>query len=938
MPPKRLSHSVPSRVIEAMLLERDSELAAVAALLRAVATGHGGVLWIEGPAGIGKTLLLEAARERAGAAGIRVLGARASDLERDFAFGVIRSLFEPLVTAMPPAERDHLFTGAARLAAPLITLEAADGTVSLGTLHGLYWLTANLADTGPLVLTVDDGHWADPPSLRALAYLARRIADLPVGLIVAARPPGPEVDQAVLDALRDESVAVVLRPGPLGRQSTAALIQSRFGAAGSERFRAACHEATGGNPQLVGALLTALADAGVSPDDDGVTAVRQRAPAIVATAVRSRLRHLPPAATAVAQAVAVLPGGAQLRHVAAVARLHPTEAANAAEALVGAQLLAPGRPLSFRSPMVGEAVAERLTPAQRHDGHRSAARLLAAECAAPELVAAHLMHTEALGDPEVVAALRAAAMAALAKGAPEPAMGYLRRALEEPPDAGTRADVLFELGSATVRVSFTEGIALLEQAFAAASLPVKRAVAALELARLLRTTLDYQRALAVLRTAIAGLGDVDVELRLELEAEAVGLAHGDPGQRAWAVERTRQLRSTGTLPGRVGAVLLANAALDTLQQPDGAQRAAELAGEAIAGTIAEDVPDPGALLPAIMVLLATDHLDTVVAACEATMASARRRGSIHDFTSACVLRAQTRYLQGALGDAEADARMADELTAEHKVTFARRYTQAWLVLILVERGRLAEAAESLESSGVEATLAYLLDARGRLHLAQGRAAEALVDFHECGERLNRRGLRHPGLIPWRANAALALHQLGKVAEARQLAEEAARAARRWSSDRSLGLALRVSGLLEGSVDTLRESVVVLEATPARLECARARIDLGGALRRHNQRVAAREELFRGQQLAFRCGAGALVELARDELAAAGARPKAIALSGADALTPAERRVAELVADGLSNRDVAQALFVTTKTVETHLGSVYRKLAIGGRADLATALS
>ncbi|MGH3620392.1 MAG: AAA family ATPase [Sciscionella sp.] len=923
---------------ESMLLERDTELASIAALVRTVVTGHGGVLWIEGPAGIGKTGLLEVVREQASGAGMRVLSARASDLERDFAFGVIRSLFEPLLTAMSPAEREDLLAGAARLVVPLITLEATDSTVSLGTLHGLYWLTANLADTRPLILAVDDGHWGDASSLRALAYLARRIRDIPVGLVVAARPPGAEVDHAVLDTLQDESVAVVLRPGPLGRRSTDALIDSLLGTAGSERFRAACHQATGGNPLLLRTLLGTLAEAGVAPDDDGVAAVRERAPAVLATAVTSRLRHLPPVATAVARAVAVLGGGAQLRHVAAVAGLDAVAVADAAEWLVAAQLLAPGRPLTFRNPLVEEAVAERLTPAERHHGHRTAARLLAKEGAAPELVAAHLMHTESLGDPEVVEALLAAARAALAKGAPEPAIGYLHRALDEPPEKEARADVLFALGSATVRVSFTEGVALLEQAFAAASLPTTRAVAALELARSLRTTLDYQRAFAVLRTAIAGLGDDDAELRVELEAESTGLARRDPEQRAWAVERTHQLRSAGVLPSRIGAVLLANTALDTLQDADGGQRAGELAGEALASTLAEEVPDPGVLFPSLTVMIATDQLDAVVAASDATIASARRRGSIHDFTSACVLRAQARYLQGALGDAEADARLADELTAEHKVTFARRYTQAWLVLTLVERGRLAEAEDSLEQSGVAATLAYLLDARGRLRLAKGRATEAFADFRDCGERLSRRGMQHPGLTPWRPNAALALRQLGRPAEAHQLVEEAVRAARLYSAPRALGLALRVGGLLDGSVDTLREAVTVLAATPARLEYARARIDLGAALRRSNHRAAAREELLRGQELAFRCGAGALVELAREELAAAGARPRAIALSGADALTPAERRVAELAADGLSNRDVAQALFVTTKTVETHLGSVYRKLANGGRAALASALS
>ncbi|MGH3567127.1 MAG: ATP-binding protein [Pseudonocardia sp.] len=922
-----------------MLLEREAELAAIGRLLDGLAAGRGGVLWIEGPAGIGKTRLLDVAHDEAEIAGVRVLSARASDLEREFAFGVIRSLFEPLLVAAEPAERDALLAGAARLAAPVITLEGleADSTASLGALHGLYWLTANLADAGPLLITIDDGHWADPSSLRALAYLARRIADLPVGLVVTARSPGPEANRAVTEAVVDEPVTTVLRPRPLGRESTDALVRATMGTGSGRAFRAACHQATGGNPLLANALLIALVEAGVPPDDDdGVTAVAERAPAIVATSVLSRLRHLSPAAVAVARAVAVLRGGAQLRHVVALTGLGPLVVADAAESLVGAALLAPGRPLTLVHPLVAEAIAERMSSAERHRGHRTAARLLATEGAAPELVAAHLMHTEALGAADVVEALRDAARTALAKGAPEPAMRYLRRALDEPPDPTTRPDVLFELGSATVRVSFTDGVGLLDQAVAAALHPTGRALAALELARSLRTTLDYRRALAVLDDALVGLDDTDGPLRLELEAEAVGLARRDPERRAWAAERTRRLQAAGALVGRTGAVLLANAALDALT--DDSARAVELANEALADTLARDVPDSSVLLPATMVLIATDHLEPVLAACEIAITSARRRGSTYDFASASVLRAQARYLQGALAEAEADARLADELTAEHQVTFARRYTQAWLVLTLVERGRLTEADESLEKSCVTPTLAYLLDARGRLRLAQGRPAEALADFRDCGRRLERRGMSHPGLMPWRANSGLALHQLGRVDEARQLVDDAVQAARRYSAPRALGLALRARGLVAGSVDALREAVAVLEPTPARLEHARALVDLGAALRRGNQRRAARDALARGQELAHRYAADALVERAREELIATGARPRRVALSGADALTPSERRVAELAATGMSSRDVAQALFVSAKTVETHLGSVYRKLAVGGRAELAGALA
>ncbi|MDQ3150782.1 MAG: AAA family ATPase, partial [Actinomycetota bacterium] len=677
-----------------MLLERDAEVAAIAVRVAAVAAGGGGVVWIEGPAGIGKTRLLDEARERAGVAGVRVLAARASELEREFAFGVVRSLFEPAITAVTPSERDGLLSGAARLATPIITLERLDTgaeTASMASLHGLYWLIVNLAEQRPLLLVVDDAHWADVPSLRALAYLARRIADLPVGLVIASRPPDPTVDTSLIDALRDEPVTVVLAPRPLGRRSSAAMVRTTLGEATDDAFCAACYEASGGNPLLLDALVRAIASSGVTPDGAGVAAIHERAPAIVATFVLPRLRQLPPQAGAVARAVAVLGRDAQLRHVAALADLDPVVAAEAAEALSTAQLFAPGRPLAFAHPLIEEAIAERMSAPERHRGHRRAAGLLAEESTAPELVAAHLLPTEALGDPWVVQRLRVAARTALAKGVPQAAVSYLRRALDEPPEVQTRPEVLFELGAALIRISFSDGLALLEEAFTATADPSARARIALDMARSLRVTLDYRRALSVLEDAITALGETNPELRLELEAEAVGLARRDPARRALTADRSRELLAAVPRTSRASATLLADMALDALQVPGDTTRATELAEEALARTVAREVPDAGVVLPATMVLIAADRLEPVLAACDAVIASARRRGSIYDFASASVLRAQARYQQGMLAEAEADARLSDELTAEHAVLVARRYTQAWLVITLVERGRYDEA-------------------------------------------------------------------------------------------------------------------------------------------------------------------------------------------------------------------------------------------------------
>jgi DNA-binding CsgD family transcriptional regulator len=187
---------------------------------------------------------------------------------------------------------------------------------------------------------------------------------------------------------------------------------------------------------------------------------------------------------------------------------------------------------------------------------------------------------------------------------------------------------------------------------------------------------------------------------------------------------------------------------------------------------------------------------------------------------------------------------------------------------------------------------------------------------------------------------LALLQLGRRDEAGPLAEEEVELARAWGAPRALGAALRVAGLVEGGergLALLEEAVEVLNESPAKLEDAKARTELGAALRRANRRTEAREQLRQGLELATICGAGSLAARAESELLATGARPRRIALSGVASLTPSERRVAELAAEGPTNREIAQALFVTQRTVEVHLTSIYRKLGISSRSQLADAL-
>jgi len=199
------------------------------------------------------------------------------------------------------------------------------------------------------------------------------------------------------------------------------------------------------------------------------------------------------------------------------------------------------------------------------------------------------------------------------------------------------------------------------------------------------------------------------------------------------------------------------------------------------------------------------------------------------------------------------------------------------------------------------------------------------------------GVHCPGVIAWRSHAALAHLALGQPAAARRLAEEELGLARRFAGPSAAGVALSVLGLAVGGaegIECLREATAVLEASPARLELARALVNLGAALRRSGQRVQAREHLHRGLEMATLAGASALASAAHEELLATGARPRRVFIHGTDALTASERRVARMAAQGLANPEIAQALFITRKTVENHLSSAYRKLGIASRTELA----
>jgi DNA-binding CsgD family transcriptional regulator len=271
----------------------------------------------------------------------------------------------------------------------------------------------------------------------------------------------------------------------------------------------------------------------------------------------------------------------------------------------------------------------------------------------------------------------------------------------------------------------------------------------------------------------------------------------------------------------------------------------------------------------------------------------------------------------------------------------------FLLRALIDRGATDQARSLLAQHQLTGELGpiwpfnVVRHARGRLHAATGDHAAASADLLAAGELAQRFGIINPALMPWRSDAALSLHSLSERQQARQLCAEEIALARRWGASTAIGIALRAAALIgdaDRRIDVLTQAVAALRDSPARLELARALIDLGAACRRAGSTSQAREHLREGLDLAHAAGGVGLARRARDELVAAGGRPRRDAIRGRDALTPSELRVAQLAAGGQSNGQIAQALFVTRRTVENHLTSSYGKLGIRSRADLPAALA
>ena len=906
------------------LVEREHERETIELASSAAARGGGRFVVVYGQAGIGRSSLLAAAVADAGSHGLAALEARGSELERGYGFGVVRQLLEARVVALPASEQRAIFEAAGPAAAAALGIPSAHGAVvarGFEQIEAVHRVLVRLARDSPLLVAVDDLQWCDRPSLDVICFLGHRVAQLPITIVTAWRRGEPGVRAGRLQALAAMPQTSFLTPAPLTPTGVASAIRRATGRSPSEAH--AVYEQTGGQPFLVAEVAEGLRLRGLAGDAATSAVVAAVTPESVRRNVASRLGRHAESIQRLARAVAVIGEGSGT-DAAAVAGLEQEKARAAAAALVRAGIFRDDSVLAYAQPVVRRAVYDSLSSMERADLHGQAATRLFAAVAASEheavkRVATHLLCCEPVGDPRFADVLRHAAQLAAEAGAHADARRFLERALGEPTEPRARAEVLLRLAQMELWEGDVESSRRhASESLALADSPAERAVATLGCAR---------------AAAAGDDGDTAVALRL-LDREQDALRTHDRVLAARVRASATALRILAGLPAAAHesppAVAAAKRALDGVGP---AVTVVDLARRALAGGGTGDADD------GVAFRYLAGHAALVADGCGAVADFLSQVAPMPDPDGAVAtlaLRSQLALAAGELASAATASREGIVLLERLTTSPLRRRLRADLLLVRgfvqVERGFVDTAARSLARvpKGPATAHAACLDVA--VALARGRPAPlALADAPE--------GVVAPGcrVAAW---AALAAHGAGDAPEALALATENLAFARRWQGPTVLGRALVVRAVVERGrkrLELLDEAVATLRESSARLELARALVELGSALRRARLSRDARVHLMQGADLAHACGADVLLGRARAELVASGARPRRGVFSGVDSLTSAERRVADLAAAGMTNREIANELYVSAKTVSGQLTSVYLKLDVHDRAALAAAM-
>jgi len=930
-----------------VLLEREREMAELGAAVGYAKQGKGRAVAIEASPGLGKTRLLSEAKAVGERDGLNVRSGRATELERDFPFALVRQLFEQHLANLPDAEREVLLDGAGAARGALGLGGGVEGQDPFAVLHGLYWVTAALAEREPLLLAIDDAHWADAGSLDYLGFLLPRLEELPVLVVVAARTDEPDPPPGLGMVLMDGSLdRIPLHP--LTAEATAELLTHELGRAPDPTFAAACQEVSSGNPFLLCELVRTLVEREIDPTAEHTQQVREQAPEGVARMVLTRIARLPPEAATVARSLAILGDGSDHRLLTAMNGTDLEGTQRAVDELRAHAIFDADSSLRFIHPLARNAVYADMPVGDRSRAHARAAMLLREREVGPERIATHLIATEEQGERATVATLVEAAEQALGAGAPRSAIAYLTRAVREPPPPELRTAVLDPLLTASFRAADQAAFAAVEEEVLAewARDPSLRSRWAIQLTMLMALSGRFEEAASMLVEAVeVAAAEGDVERAYQLKAQLSTLAAMVPTVPEVDVGDLGAEIDPDSPTGRLAAAMeVRSAAVNgtARQVADAAKRA--LGNE---GSIFAEEPELAAASIAVMSLVAADEMGAAQHGAERALAIASARGATPELVRARFLTGFVAWGYGDLVTAEADMRQAIDLARMAGILpLVFMYTGA-LVEVLVERDELEAAEAELQAIGMadgpipaNPVFGLLTMTRGHLRFERGEFERVLEDFEAVSAEAEESGMGPGPIASTSPFAAIALVARGRREQARELTEEMLAWAERWGAPSSISHVLRGVAATregEGAIEVLERAVALVEDSPRRLERAHALVELGATLRRQGRRAEARAPLREAFELARRCGAARIAKRANTELQATGETVRRYAPIGVESLTPSERRVAELAASGLTNRQIAQSLFVTVKTVEAHLSAAYSKLDIRSRRQLPAVL-